>query len=242
MQRVKWLMGLLLLMAVAASVAGSGQDEFRAFTSVDGRTIEARIVVYDAKKGMLQIERRGKRKIWVTPNVFSKKDQQYINEWIVASAFLSNSNLRISLQKKSTGSVGRSGESFGTDKNQVHKLHFEVKVRNNSRNSMHRLKIEYYYYVRTKAEGREDTICMGLSGSINIGTLEAAQGKTYRTDTLRLETQYRKYGNSGNYEELNWKISSEEELLGIVVRISGPEVEGKALYRDVVWPSGLRLD
>jgi len=66
------------------------------FTSTDGRALEAEIVGYDAKAGMVEIERSSdEKRVKVKPTIFVKEDQQYIKDWFAANAFLSDTILKI---------------------------------------------------------------------------------------------------------------------------------------------------
>lgn len=252
----KWILGIGCLL-VAMTVLAEEQV-FRAFTSKDGRSIEARIIEYNPSRNQLRIERRGKGSSWVGGDVFSEKDREYIKQWISASTFLSERNLRVSLQKKKgTASTRGRRTSGGTilGESEIQKLYFEIKIRNSSAGPIEKLNIEYCYYVKIKGTGGRSSIrrkSLGLeddlirieAGSFITGVLGDGNEKIYRSKRLFLETQYTKKNDndeniinapSTTYME---KIS-EEEFCGIWIRIYGPKVEGIALCRDLTYPRNL---
>ena len=56
-------------------------EEFRAFTSKEGRVITARIINFSSYTGKVQLERENGRKVWVDPEIFSSKDKKFIAAW-----------------------------------------------------------------------------------------------------------------------------------------------------------------
>ncbi|MDF7798031.1 hypothetical protein P4C99_01050 [Pontiellaceae bacterium B1224] len=231
----KWILGIGCLLMAVASLAE--ESEFRAFTAKDGRTLEARIVEYDARKGKIKIERQGAGMVWVAPNVFGEADQAYIKEWISASAFLEEKSLRVSVDKKN---LGRSGSKEKTQR-EIEKVGYEVEIKNYSKQALDISKIEYRYYVRNvRREGGEDTE-KTVHGTLALGRLDPGASHELKTDSLPLVTKFKIQLEGDGYgipEKIPVKMS-EEELLGIWIRIYGPEVDGTALYRDITYPSDL---
>ena len=74
-------------------------ERFRSFMSNDGRSVDARIIEYDAKQSRVEVECRNKKKMWVAPDVFSETDQVFIKEWIAANKFLSTTTLGLSIER-----------------------------------------------------------------------------------------------------------------------------------------------
>lgn len=96
----------ILLLATLSANAG----ELRSFTASDGRTLEARIVNYDADSGKVQIERADKKRITVSAEAFSAADQRYILKWAAATGFAAPSKLRIAVKREEVGTTEKKHE------------------------------------------------------------------------------------------------------------------------------------
>lgn len=238
-KRYRWMVALLLGLLAAGS--GSGEEGFRIFTSADGRSIEARITEYNAVRNKLRIERRDKGSAWVAPDVFCKEDREYIKQWISASLFLAESNLKVSLKKTKIA-------NFGSKKShkETNNIGFEVKLQNRSKEPVNISGIEYRYYVRTVRTGAGKDSERSEEGRLNAGTLKASQTQVLTTSSLSLYTTYREqvettqsYSGGVSIDRSIVKVS-EDELRGIWIRIYGPKVDGRRLFRDVTYPKNLR--
>lgn len=230
----------LIFMIAGATLSTHAEEDYRMFMSTDGRSIEARIVEYNPSRNKLRIERRGKNAIWVGADVFSEQDRKYIKQWVAASMFLSSSNLRIALKKESHGSNGSKSSLKEGDK-----VAFEVELQNRSKQSLEALRIEYRYYIKNEGSGKSSDTERSVDGRLQVGTLKPGGRKKVSTLIVSLETTYKKvqdsYTDIYGIQRFDTSIAKdrEDDLLGIWVRIYGPKVEGRALYRDVTYPSGL---
>ena len=74
------ILGALLLSL--SLLVSHGEDMLHAFTTPDGRSLNAVIKEYNPTNKKIQIEREDGKKIWTLPAVFSKEDQEYIQQWI----------------------------------------------------------------------------------------------------------------------------------------------------------------
>jgi hypothetical protein len=92
---MKILVGLIFLIATATHA----DDKFRTFTANDGRTLKARILVYDAATDKVQIQREDQKKLTVSTASFSEKDQTYIKKWHAAQIFNSAANLKLEIER-----------------------------------------------------------------------------------------------------------------------------------------------
>lgn len=239
MKTVKYT-SIIILILGAVGMGAFAEEEYRIFTARDGRMIEGRIVEYNAVRNKLRIERRGDKSAWVELAVFSEKDRIYIKEWISASLFLAESNLKISFKKTNKGSSGSKKSKKETDK-----IGYEIKLQNRSKQPMNIAEIEYRYYVRNIRIGSGKDAERSEGGRLNAGTLKPSQTRVLNTSSLSLVTVYRDHVESTRdfYGSVTYDRSivkvSEDKLRGIWVRIYGPEVDGQRLYRDVTYPKGL---
>ena len=113
---------LLCCLFIASFLStGLGRGALHTFTSPDGRSFNAVIKLYNARTGQIQIVRENGKKVWTLPTVFSKPDQEYVQQWIIADQFMSPANFKIKVEsdknedteyeKVGDGSKVKSGET-----------------------------------------------------------------------------------------------------------------------------------
>lgn len=152
------LIGLLTLVAVITHA----EDHYRTFTAKDGRTLNAKIIQYDAHADKLQIERQDKKKITVPSIAFSEKDQAYIKKWHIAQVFLSGTQFKIDVEREEVtsskkehevdmsegfGGSRRSGiQTVAIDKNTQYK--YTLLIDNQSDLSLQNVTMEYRIYYK----------------------------------------------------------------------------------------------
>ncbi|MEE9367730.1 MAG: hypothetical protein V3V05_02585 [Pontiella sp.] len=90
------LVGLIVLLAISTHA----ENGYRTFTTPDGRTLKAKIIMFDSATDKVQIEREDKKKVTVPSNSFSEKDQAYIKKWQVAQTFMSASKFKLDIKRK----------------------------------------------------------------------------------------------------------------------------------------------
>jgi hypothetical protein len=109
--------------------------EYRTFTDVKGRKIQAKIIKVDSRAGKLTLERDNRKKATVPVNVFSESDQIYIHEWMASQDFMSNVKFRIQIKRlkgKSDRGRGRGGDYRLEAKDSIsYELKFENKTAQN---------------------------------------------------------------------------------------------------------------
>ncbi len=90
---------LLCCLFIASFLStGLGRGALHTFTSPDGRSFNAVIKLYNARTGQIQIVRENGKKVWTLPTVFSKPDQEYVQQWIIADQFMSPANFKIKVE------------------------------------------------------------------------------------------------------------------------------------------------
>ncbi|MEI6890529.1 MAG: hypothetical protein V5783_00005 [Pontiella sp.] len=90
MKNMIWSVLILSMILSLGSMA-----EMHAFELPDGRILEAELVDYNSRQGLVTLKRTDGKRIPVKPSIFIEKDQIYIRDWCAARAFLSDSTLKI---------------------------------------------------------------------------------------------------------------------------------------------------
>jgi hypothetical protein len=219
----------LCVVTVIAMALGAAAEEYRIFTSADGRMIQAKILMFNPVRKKIQLERDDGQKVWVEPGIFSGKDQDYIRGWIKASEFLQNSKLRITIDKHKK-SEGKKGDN----------VYYTIAFDNRTDMTYRNLKIEYRFYIEGKGYERRVVKDRVVSGSLLPG-----QKKTMQTKMELMVEEYEtytetSYDSQGFYDPVTYKKKvRDDDARGVWFRISGPELEGKPLIRDSWFPSDL---
>ncbi|MBN2162835.1 MAG: hypothetical protein JXR25_01880 [Pontiellaceae bacterium] len=243
----------MLALGFCAGLAGAG--EFRIFSDQQGRAIEAKIVKFDSVKGKLQVERKDGQRVWVQPELFSKDDQAYIKEWISADQVLSEKNLQVSFKKVKIDSYSDKKEEGSSNtlqkisKGEV--LQYEITLRNRSKLPITNLKLESKFFIQTK-QGDNEKFKGTEPATITVGIIDPGKSVTVKTGQVTVEDKYTRtavydYLSSRNNttRELtgyNEEKVSEQKMLGLWLKIYGPEVDGDRVVRDVLETRGLDDD
>lgn len=236
-----------LLIFVGVSIAHG--NEFRVFTDAQGRAIEARILSFDPVKSEVEIERKDGKRVWVSPTLFSEDDQRYVKGWVSAYRILSDECLQVSFEKKS-------GENFKkgmTDTENVKTaskgdmMRYEITLRNRSKLPIEGLKIEYRYFVKIKGSGQtRDSMKKIPTMKKTVSRIDPGGRTSFSTDEIAVEIRYDKIRVTdrftGTFEGYEFRKVSEDELMGVWLKIYGPPLEGEAPVRDVCYPEDLNKE
>ncbi len=233
-----YLTGVLTVLMILSAQG----DEYRIFTDAQGRAIEAKIIAYDSSKAKIRIERKDGGAFWVAPSLFSQEDLKYIKEWVKADQILSDDNLRIAFKKKTKTAKKKDSEGKltfnGTE------LQYEITLNNRAADSLDSLRVDYCYFIQKRS--RENTIgdwtIRRVKGSATLQRINARASTTIltKTETFGDEiAQVRVVDTYKGFTGYDEKKVSEEEIMGVWLRISGPKVGGEPVYRDVCYPAEL---
>ncbi len=85
----------LISMASVVLLSSVGYAEMHAFSLPDGRALEAEIMDYNTKLGLVELKRADGKRVKVKPSVFVEEDQAYIREWAKSLAFRSPNIFKI---------------------------------------------------------------------------------------------------------------------------------------------------
>lgn len=168
----------------------------------------------------------GKR-VWIKPSDFSEKDRKYIKEWIVANYFLTDSKLRISIDKRT-----KSGQ-----------VSFALTFKNNSSHAIPDFKMKYKILIEIESYDGPDQD-RWKNGSLTVGSLAPGAstmhtissgegGSKYKTVTVATTT----YGNT-TYSQEEQKVST-TYTRGVLLQLQGPPLEGVQIIRKLSEPKGL---
>ena len=208
---------------------------------------------YDEIKGLLQLERKDGQRFSVPANLFSKDDQTYIMNWVKANRVLSEKNLRISFKKKK-------GESYKDEKSNRasvsgtavadgEKIYYEITLSNRSKEPIVGLKVESRFFVSTEKDDKEE-MKAETPNSITISLIKPGKSVTIKTAEVTIEDIFNRtavYGigirGSGNeITGYNKKKVSSDDLVGLWVRVYGPDVDGEPVIRNMCEPRDLADD
>ncbi len=222
------------------SLVVHGAESYHVFTDTQGRELKAKIVSFNASKGNIGLEREDGKTFKVSPNLFSEADQDYINKWIAAGRVLSDDNLRVSFKKKSEPADEKAtSQTTGFDGEAVH---YEVTMENRSGEPIENLEIEYRYFITVayKAKGREDVV-RSVCGKKTLARIDAMSSMTFATDAATYGERIKQVAVyvSQRFTGYDEATISDEDLEGIWLKISGPELDGEPVVRDVFYPAGL---
>ncbi len=194
-------------------------DEYRSFTSKDGRSINGKLIKYDAVKGEVFFERSDAKRIWVKPAAFCGADQKYVTEWIQAAQFLSEKSLKISIEQTATHEF-----------NQYDKVGFKLQFDNKTGTAIENVRCEIHCCIRRRNN-------IKTSESINWAVWERSPDViqpghyTWKTRELFLSSERAGTRNIQVYEI--------DKIEGVWIRFFGPVLDGSPVCRDVWVPGKL---
>ncbi|VGO21099.1 hypothetical protein [Pontiella sulfatireligans] len=229
-------MGLVL--GVCASAFPD--EDYRTFTGTDGRGIKAKIVKCDLRSGKVTVERENRRKITVPVDVFSFADQAYIKDWLALQNFLSNSKLRVSVDKRK----GKAGETSET-KRAKPPCFYEIQLDNKSGAVFDGIWVEYCMYMNTE----------GFKGAPDKLTVEAEKSDVFKlpvqgkhlemTKEVKLFRYYtaqtdHSFDSSGYPDSsTSYNKTFEDNMEGIRVRIYLKTPTGNTFMREICDPASV---
>jgi hypothetical protein len=231
------MMKTIILIVFSIALSALGEEEYRTFTDAEGREIKAKVLKVDPRSGQVTVERDNQRRVTVAPTVFSKSDQAYIKEWQATQAFMSNSKLRISVERKK----GQKPSDGSEEKKPKTPVYFEVELENRSGAVIDQVGLSYTIYV---GGGR-----LGVGGSLSgktesfslapkekkVVTSKTAQPYVYSVISRDPYTDY--FGNL--MYETSVKKQGEDDVEGIKVRVSMKMKSGNVFTRDIFRPETL---
>ena len=123
----------------------------------------------------------------------------------------------------------------------VMRFHFEVTVNNRSKHPVENLKIEYRYFITVDDKKRGERQRL-VPGRAVIERIDPSSSITFTTTPVSFGERIRSvavYDGSRRLSGYDEKTISDEELEGIWMKMSGPDLEGEPVVRDVFYPTDL---
>jgi hypothetical protein len=225
--------GILLFLS---GIASAGQGEYHIFTDQQDRTVAAKIITVDAKRGLVELELENKRRTKVNPSVFCEKDQAYIQAWQHHQAFLSGRLFRVSFEalqfedkKNSFEDAYRSVE--------VRQEGFDIHLENRSSQAIENIEVEYCIYYAQQGWKQNEQLCSEgvLYDLVRIEPLAPGEKRTLRTQLVDL---YKAQMDSSFYQRMD-ENKSDGEVHGIRLRFHMGFSSGEKITREVCMPEGL---
>jgi len=222
MKSIFQLFGLTAMMGILLSAT-----EAKQFEDKFGRVMIAELVSHTgAEADLVKIEKSGK-KMDVKIDVFSEKDQQFIRDWMKKTPPTLDYAFRIQAVKKKQSEVKGSRSYFSSSKTEVYV--YEITITNLTRQPVSDLRIEH----RTASQGRSKSLKF-QRGTENVkGPLRYNDQISFISTPAKIQSGSGRssYGYGSSY-------SFKESLLGVILRIYGPDGEVVEEWRS----SGTRMD
>ena len=95
-------MKYLILICILSFTVIAKADEFRTFTNLEGKTINARILQYDSNGERVQLKLKNHKKAWIKIDSLSPEDQAYIKSVIGKNPVESDTEKKIATEEKET--------------------------------------------------------------------------------------------------------------------------------------------
>lgn len=144
----KWI----VLLCIFIGVSSAWSHDFRIFTDIKGRTVEARLITPKPNQDKAFIELRNGQQDWIALEQLSEADQEYIAQICREADFMNPERFCIEVQQ-----VDSSWETNRELGRETRKSHFTIAMMNKSNSSIDPLHIEYCTYWNKKNHAREYT-------------------------------------------------------------------------------------
>lgn len=226
-------------MIVSITVIGLGASsvsEFRAFQSQQGQVVEARIINFDANRGLVELELRNKRRKKVKPSVFAESDQGYIRDWAQGKSFMSGSGIRFKAEKKVIKDW-RESPAAGIER-QFEQCVYICELKNGGMTALENLKVEYcvYWSQEYLRNGEESKKVHHLSDMAEIDKIKKQSAVTFQTSPTTLCDQSLV---GGYYYSGGGPDKQDAKMKGVWVKVMLTTPSGLTFTRDFCEPAGV---
>lgn len=243
------------VVVIGMLVSGAVDAKPREFKSPDGRTIQAEIIDFNTKTGLVELELPKGKRVKVKPSIFVAEDQTYIKEWAKLSAVRSPTRFKVSAKKNLVKRSKKTEEGYITktdgsrEQEPVSEAKFEeyvyeIYLENRNDIALENVTLEYrIFYEQLRVAGSGAKRSKGIvdkkvvSGTLQVKRLEPKK-KTMLT-TSALEIHEREYFGDFIYEGGD-PIKEKGEIKGIWILIRSKSASGEVVMRDVYEPSSLK--
>lgn len=181
---------LLLICLFVGATGAQAANQYREFTSRDGKTIRGCITAYDATREVVSIERDNRRTATVPISVFSETDQAYIRDWEIMRCFETDRFFKISGKRKK-GEDKTEGYQSSYFEKDVEITSYEISLDNRASFNFEGLQLEYcIYYEQEKLQGGKEICDQGVCyGKLPVQTLFSRSQQVIQTDGVAVYTE-----------------------------------------------------
>ncbi len=232
-------MKYMVLLFVAVGVLFIGGDaEARAFTLPDGRSINAEIISYNERGGVVELKLESGAVKKIKPSVFVPDDQAYIKEWLAIQDFFSPSKLKV-VFKRVKGDGGK--RYIASTRQPKRPIHYEVQITNKGAKSFESMRLEYRVYLNKKHKKKENSELTVHRGKIDSLNFVKGRG-AFETEQYSLSEYYTLSIDKGDeFEGVSTSTgkTAEDEVEGIRVRLFYTTKRGEEIMREVYFPESI---
>ncbi|MCF7848277.1 MAG: hypothetical protein K9M45_05450 [Kiritimatiellales bacterium] len=218
----------------------SGAEEYRIFTDQQDRAIEARIINFDSRANLVEIERTDRRRVKVTPEIFSEKDQVFIRDWQLIKGFMSSSWFKIQADKKTAEEWDDMVGSQRAVKRNYEKIVYNVNLQNGSSVTLENIRFEYRIFFEQEqlAAGGQMTEKHCVGGDATIESIAARSKDGFVTKPIVIFDQ----SLSGGYDEYTSgaPTSQSGKLKGFWLKAYMKTESGEVAEREYCSPANLK--
>lgn len=136
------ILSILLALAPVLLLSAQETGEFHEFTDKKGSKILATLLDVSEDRRMMKIRREDGQEFESEINALSLDDQQYVKSWMKSRPMMNDYRIDLMVSRKPAGTERRDGNSSSYEYVQRF-FHFEVKVRNLSRETLPPTRLEY---------------------------------------------------------------------------------------------------
>ncbi|MDZ8117818.1 hypothetical protein [Pontiella agarivorans] len=217
---------VMLFFFILCCITSFGDDEYRSFTDLQGRTIKAKLVSFDSKNGKVTIERDNRKRATVSPGIFSVEDQEYIGSWIKIFLLKDGRSLKIDIdssEKESNRSNPKDIERKMKNYTYKARLYTEKKLvthtltlENKGATDFGNIGVDYCTFIKRKGyDGLEDVFY--CETGTRVGSLKPNSEALFTTEELPIFHRCRIISVPG--EEGYSQDDAVESIEGIIFRI-----------------------
>ena len=227
---------IFIWMSLLVCAAWAG-DEYRDFTNTKGQTVRGRIVSFDARKDIVQIEPERGKKARIPLSALIEKDQEYVRSWQVGRNFMDDRRLKISAKRRREDNEGMT-RKYGIVTRDVENMSYEILLENASELMFENVEMQYciYYEQEESAEGGNETRRGVYCGKTDIETLTSGSKQALKTEVVLI---YKAELDSGYYYTAGSDSSQDGEVHGIWLRLTMELPGGEKVVRDFSMPDSI---
>ena len=239
----------ILLVTLVIFIVGVSSGWGYSFSLPDGRSIEATILSFNDRSGLVELKRSDGKIVQIKPTVFVEKDQRYIQSWWADRLFLSSVHLQIEVDevgldqwkeeeyadiKDTAGNVDRELMK----ETHFEKIAFEVALKNRGSEPVEDLYLEYIIFYEQSQESFEKPKLKQLIKRDTIEIERVAEKSTLKKQT-DVVTVHRDDIMTKDWTSGRSRSGGKGEVHGFRARLCKKMQDGTVSYRECKYPSSM---